>query len=143
MLGGLGAALLQGVHRGDAADLLPGVFLIPMAAVAFYFLFGRFIVDAKSREKTYYGVTNERVIIIRGLFSQQTKSLQLRALQEISLSQRGNGSGTITFGQSPFFGAFSMNGSWPGTGRFAPPSFEMIEGAKEVYDIIRNAQRAA
>jgi hypothetical protein len=27
--------------------------------------------------------------------------------------------------------------------RYAPPSFEMIECAKDVYDIIRAAQRAA
>jgi hypothetical protein len=42
------------------------------------------------------------------------------------------------------FGAFfPAGGSWPGAGRYAPPGFDMIEQAKEVCDIIRNAQRAA
>ena len=143
MLFGFGAALVEGVRGLDHTLLFPGVILIPIAAVVFYVVFGRFIVDAKGRERTYYGVTNERVVIIRGLLRQQIKSLQLRALQEVSMSKRSDGSGTITFGQPPFFGGFAMGGSWPGSGRFAPPSFEMIERAKEVYDIIRNAQRSA
>jgi hypothetical protein len=37
--------------------------------------------------------------------------------------------------------SFFPAGSWPGTGRYAPPSFDLIDRAKEVYDIIRHAQR--
>ena len=127
--------------RGPVPVIFP-LFGVPFVCVGLYLIFGRFFVDAKGRERTYYGVTNERAIIIRGLFSRQTKSLQLRAVADVSLSQRTDGSGTITFGQAPMFGAFSAaGGSWPGTGRYAAPSFDMIEGAKEVYDIVRNAQR--
>src|SRR6266436_215662 len=51
---------------------------IPFVLAGLYIVFGRFIVDAMSRAKTFYGVTNERVIIISGLFSRQVKSLNLR-----------------------------------------------------------------
>ena len=93
------------------------------------------------RAGTFYGVTNERIIIISGLFSQQTKSLQLRTLTDVSLAQRSDGSGSITFGPAAFMGGFFPRGSWPGAGRFAPPCFDLIDRPKEVYDIIRNAQR--
>jgi hypothetical protein len=115
---------------------------IPFVCVGLFFVFGRFILDASSRARTSYGVTNERILIVSGLFSQQIKSLQLRTVTDVSLSQRSDGSGTITFGPTNYMKNFFPAGSWPGTGRCAPPSFDLIERAKEVYDIIRNAQRA-
>jgi hypothetical protein len=38
--------------------------------------------------------------------------------------------------------SFMPGGSWPGAGRYAPPSFDLIEAAGEVYDIIRSAQKS-
>jgi hypothetical protein len=118
------------------------LFGLPFVAVGLYIIFGRFLVDAGNRARTYYGVTNERIIILSGFFSRQIKSLQLRTLTDVSLTQRSDGSGTITFGPTHPLGGFFAGGSWPGTGRYAPPSFDLIEGAKEAYDIIRNAQRS-
>ena len=115
---------------------------VPFVLAGLYIVFGRFIVDARSRARTYYGVTSERILIVSGLFTQQTKSLQLRTLTDVSLTQRGDRSGTITFGPTHHMGVFFPAGSWPGASRYSPPSFDLIERAKEVYDIIRNAQRA-
>jgi hypothetical protein len=99
-------------------------------------------VDARIRANTFYGVTSERVIIISGLFSQQTKSLQLRTLTDVSLTQRSGGIGTISFGSNPFMSNYFSGGSWPGSGRYAPPCFDLIDSPKEVYDIIRKAQKS-
>ncbi len=71
---------------------------IPFVLVGLYFVFGRFLVEAKGREKTYYGVTDERIIIVSGLFSRKVKSLNLRTLSDVSLTEKADGSGTITFG---------------------------------------------
>jgi hypothetical protein len=119
------------------------LFGLPFVCVGLYLIFGRFFIDARSRARTFYGVTNERIIIVSGLFSQLTKSLQLRTLTDVSFSQRSDGSGTITFGSTNYMNSFFPAGSWPGTRRYAPPSFDLIEGAKEVYDIIRKGQRVA
>jgi len=70
---------------------------IPFVLVGLYIVVGRFFVDARTRGRTFYGVTSERIIIISGVFSRQTKSLQLRTLSDISLTERADGSGTITF----------------------------------------------
>jgi hypothetical protein len=115
---------------------------VPFVLAGLYIVFGRFIVDARSRARTYYGVTSERILIVSGLFAKQIKSLQLRTLTDVSLTERGDGSGTITFGPMHYMNAFFPSGSWPGAGRFAPPSFDLIESAKVVYDTIRSAQIA-
>jgi hypothetical protein len=116
---------------------------VPFVLVGCYIVFGRFFVDARKRARTFYGVTDERILIVSGAFIQQIKSLQLRTLTDVTLTQRGDGSGAITFGPTQFMNSFTGGTSWPGTGRYVPPCFDMIEEAKEAYAIIRNAQRSA
>jgi hypothetical protein len=115
---------------------------IPFVLVGCYIVFCRFLVDAHNRARTFYGVTNERILIVSGTFTQQVKSLQIRTLTDVSLTQRGDGSGTIPFGPTYFANMFTGT-SWPGAGRYGPPCFDLIEEVREVYDIIRGAQRSA
>ena len=114
---------------------------VPFVAVGLYMIFGRFIIDAKRRSKTYYGVTNERVIIVSVLFGKKIKSLDLRTLSEISLDEKSDGSGTITFGLAP--GGYQWIGGmqFPGRGQQYVPAFEMIQNVKSVYETVRSAQR--
>ena len=115
---------------------------IPFVAAGLYFIFGRFFVDAWQRTRTYYGLTSERVVIVSGLFQRQVKSLALRGLPEVSLAESTDRSGTITFGSvPPMYGSFA-NPSWPGMASHLPPSFEMIDNARQVYGHIQTAQRA-
>ncbi len=94
---------------------------IPFVLVGLYIVLGRFIVDAMNRAKTFYGVTNERIIIITGLFFREVKSLNLRTLTDVSLSERGDGSGTITFGALYPMGRWMPGGSWPGARSICAP----------------------
>lgn len=114
---------------------------IPFVGVGIYVVLGRFFVDAASRARTYYALTDERVIIIiSGLVNRQTKSLPLRTLSDVTLTERADGSGTITLGLSTgMYGWFAGSG-WPGTGRYQPPAFDMIEDARRVYGLRREAQ---
>ena len=116
---------------------------IPFVLVGLYMIVGRFIVDAKQRAKTYYGITNERIIIVSGLGKRKVKSLNLSTLTDLSMEEGANGSGTIFFG--PANAAFGWLAGTPFNSRGVqpPPSFEMIRGAKAVYETIRNAQRAS
>jgi hypothetical protein len=116
---------------------------IPFLFVGVYITIGRFFVDAYIRGKTVYGVTNERVLIISGLINRTVKTLSLRNLPEITLEQRSDGSGTITFGSSVPFASWYRGFEWPGMNQRMPPAFDLIPDAKAVYDIIRQAQRAA
>ncbi len=113
---------------------------IPFVLFGLYMIFGRFFVDAKQRSRTAYGVTDRRVILIYGVFSKGLKSLPLKSLTEISLSEKSDGTGTVIFGpgQQPW-------GRWQGsrwfpTDGYESPCFESIPRAKEVYFTIRQAQ---
>ena len=81
------------------------------------------------RSRTYYGLTDERVIIISGLSSWTVKSLQVQTLTDVSLSEEASGIGAVTFG--------------PNVGRNPQPSFESIAGAREVFERICSVRREA
>ena len=116
---------------------------VPFVLIGIYLIVGRFFVEAKQRERTYYAVTTERVLIVSGLLRRTIKSLSLRTLTDVSLSESSNGEGSITFGaasaMSSMFWGFS---AWPGMNNQGP-RFDVIPNAKSVYDTIRAAQRTA
>jgi Bacterial PH domain len=114
---------------------------IPFVLVGLYLIVGRFFADARLRSRTYYGLTTERIVIVSGLFSRTTKSLQLRTLSEVSLAESRGGVGTITFGAvAPWWAG---GGGWPGSQRQVSPAFDSISSARDVYEKIRIAQKQA
>src|SRR5262249_50738831 len=113
---------------------------VPFVLVGLYMIFGRFFADSYQRARTYYGVTDERVIILSGLVSREVKSIALKSLNDISLNERSNGSGSITFGPSNPMYAMWSGTNWPGTAKKLAPAFELIAQARKVYNIIREAQ---
>ncbi|HEY3393526.1 MAG TPA: hypothetical protein VGK58_12520 [Lacipirellulaceae bacterium] len=114
---------------------------IPFVVIGLYLMVGRFWVDARQRAATTYGVTSERIIIISGLLSRNVKSLNIDALPDVSLSERSDGGGVITFLTAPYLHSWFVNAQWPGMGQHIVPNFELAERARDVYEIIRNAQR--
>ena len=114
---------------------------IPFMCVGVYIVFGRFLVEAKQRLKTHYAVTDKRIVIVSGLFTQNINSLNLRTLSDLSLSESGNGTGSIFFGggsaMSFMYRGFS---GWPGMSSRIGPHFQQITGARAVYETIRTAQ---
>jgi len=123
-----------------AVMIFLALFGVPVVLLGLYMIFGRFIVDARQRARTFYGVTDDRIIIVSGLFSQKLKSLNLRTLSDLAMSQKRDGTGTITFGPTHPFATFFGASSWPGAGSYAPPRFAFIPNVAEVYRIIRDAQ---
>jgi hypothetical protein len=135
-------ALLASNRGGGLIALVFPLFGVPFVVIGLYLLVGRFFVDAKARQRTFYGVTTERIVIVSGLFARRTRSLNLRTLGAMSLAERPDGSGTITFGPASPFGHWFAPGGWPGAAQFASASFEMIERAREVHDLIRQTQKS-
>ncbi len=114
---------------------------IPFVVMGLHLIAGRFLLDAKQRANTVFGVTNQRILIVAGLFSRKVKSLNLRTLSDVSLDERVNGSGTISFGPTNPFASWGRGMSWPGMP--TAPAFESIASARSVYEIIRKAQAGA
>ena len=107
--------------------------------IGLYFIAGRFVADAIIRGRTYYGVTDQRIVIING---QRVKSLPLKTLPVIDLVEGGKGYGTIYFGETSFFHIAGMWNSGRRSGPPPPPAFVGIPEARRVYDIIQNAVHA-
>jgi hypothetical protein len=102
----------------------------------------RLFLKAKQRANTFYGVSNERILIASGLTKKTVASHNLRTLNNLSLIQNSDGSGRITFGPSSLVGPWFGQLPWPGLEFFTGTHFDFVEDAKAVYQRIRNAQNA-
>jgi hypothetical protein len=129
-----------------ASSHAPGFFVlwgVPFVAVGVYVVIGRFLADALQRSRTFYALTPDRVLIVSGVFSRTIKSLSLGTLSDVTLTEGRGGRGSITFGPQGAFGsAFGGASSWPGA-HPRSPRFDLIDGAKDVYEQIRRAQQAS
>jgi hypothetical protein len=122
---------------GQPEAFLFSAFGIPFVLFGLYFIFGRFIVDAKMRSKTEYAVTNQRAIIQSGMLSRKIKTVNLQSIPDISYAERSDGSGTVTFGESTSSYSWATGGFYfPGMSSKQAPAFEMIPDVKRVYDLI-------
>jgi len=135
------AMALFGISKTSAPGVLFPIFGIPFVLFGLYFIFGRFFVDAKLRESAEYAVTNRRAIIASGIFSRNVRSINLQTTPEITLIERPDRSGTITFGSpSAAYGRWGQRDLlFPGTS--SQPAFDMIDDARTVYGIIEKAKQ--
>ncbi len=121
------------------------LFGVPFLLVGAYVAFGRFFVEARQRAKTYYAVTDRRVVVVSGLMSRTVKSLDLRTLHDVSMTEKKNGTGTVDFGgKSGFekmFGQFGGLGSF-GFNPMDSSSFQLIEQPREAYNKVLEAKRS-
>jgi hypothetical protein len=118
------------------------LFGIPFVLIGLYMIIGRFFYDAKKRAKTFYGLTDQRALIVSDLFSKSVKSLNLKTMSDVSLSEKPNGHGTIVFGQENQMMSMFMGGGFPGMVGSMTPKFELIENAKQVYNQLRAQQKS-
>jgi hypothetical protein len=112
------------------------LFGIPFVIIGLYLIAGRFFVDAWRRARTYYAVTQKRILI---LSRTSLKSLELRQLSEMGLKESRDGSGSLTFGPQLSLSQWNNNfGIWGGTP--VVPTFESIPAASQVHATVRRAQ---
>jgi hypothetical protein len=103
---------------------------IPFVLIGIHLLAGRFLIDALRRSKTFYGVTQDRVLIVTNLFFKNVESVGLRTLGEASLSERNDGSGSVLLRPVRY--------SAPGEDRvcYNPPTLDSIQEVRRVYELI-------
>jgi len=109
--------------------------------VGLYLIIGRFFVDSWIRQRTFYGVTGSRILILTEAPMRYFNTLDLGTLSDLELSAKADGIGTITFGpRSTRFG-WPDGLPWPNTRRYMPSRFELVDNAKIVYATIRDARK--
>ena len=95
---------VRGADRG-APSIFFVLWGIPFVLLGIYFIFGRFVYKYWRKKNTYYALTNRRALILtRGLFG-SFQSTYISNSQNIGLSMGARGTGSITFGNVPFWGA--------------------------------------
>ncbi len=122
------------------------IFVILWTIATYYAAFGRFFVDRWQRSLTYYAVTDRRAIILTRAGPDHIQSVYLNILKEVTYTRRSDGTGTLEFDRP---GYSTIQGRWDmWRGATFPwdnltPAFEMITGAREVRDLIVQAQQHA
>jgi hypothetical protein len=115
---------------------------IPFVVVGLYMIFGRFFYDSALRKKTWYGVTDRRLIIAKSLFNQTVNSFDFGTLTNLNLVERGDQSGDILFGTPGLLPGFA-NSSWPRSNRNAVvPGFYLLPDARQVFSRIQAARQS-
>jgi len=134
--GGVSVAALAAVSGGESVFAL--LFFVPFLLIGGFFAFGRFAVDIWQRRRTYYAVTDRRILILSGMWNRSVRALNLRTLTDISLTLHRSGRGSLTFGPESPFALYGRN--WPGMTRYAAPGFDGIEHPREIYALIHRTQ---
>lgn len=110
-------------------------FGLPFLIMGLYISVGRFVVEASTRRRLEYGVTDRRILIgKRG--SGSVRSIDLKHLPVLDLKERADGTGSIEFAASPV-GGFGLQLS--AVGIDPTPRFLRIANARTVYEIIARA----
>lgn len=123
------------------ASMLFALFGIPFILAGLILVFGRYFIDAKQRENTFYGITDERIIIKSGIFNKSIKSINLKTLSDIEYVEKKDGSGTISIGpKNPFVAWNSSMNWWPGMK--STPSLDMVQDVRKVYNRIIELQKS-
>ncbi len=125
---------------GSGVPLIFALFGVPFLAIGLVFTVGRFFIDAKQRENTFYGITEDRIIIKSGVFTKSVKSLNIKTLSDIEVEEKSDGTGTISIGprhpMTVWYGGMSW---WPGMK--GSPSLDYIDNVRAVYNQIISLQR--
>jgi hypothetical protein len=109
---------------------------IPFVLLGLYFIAGRFFVDAWIRKSVRYAVTNQRVLILRTVPNKKFIALAIDRIPELSLDEKGDGSGTIRFQQAASqFNGRNFSGWSPALD--ATPQFLAIPDVRDVFSQIQ------
>lgn len=128
--------LLGGGHPAPVFFLIWG---IPFVLVGQYFIWGRFLYKAYKNRRTFYAVTNQRVLILATTRSRRLQALFLDQLPTINKAVQSDGFGTLEFGFSPSWaGAYANSGMELFAGGYAPmaPAFYDIPDVEGVYQLV-------
>ena len=90
--------------KGGAPSAFMALWGIPFLVIGQYLIWGRFLYDGWLKRRTYYAVTNRRVLIMQNGWKQKTSWLHISAIPTVE--REGSTTGTLWFGPKyPVFGA--------------------------------------
>ena len=128
-----------GANSGESPDWFFKLWGLPFLLIGIYLIVGRFFHDASIRKKLIYGVTNQRILLLR---RSKMTSLDIHRLPRFEFSEHRDGTGTLVFEPNSMWSG-GMNGlSWwlPAAG--GAVQFFRIANPRKVYELIRDQTSA-
>ena len=127
---------------------------IPFVLVGQYLIWGRFIYDSWLKRRTYYAVTNRRVIVVQKGWNQKIVGAYLDSLPVLTKEGSNSGSGTLSFApNTSFFSAASTGNSssrrrynwsaWNAMNVGDTPIFRDIDNLDYVYRLVSDLREKA
>ena len=112
---------------------------VPFVVTGQYMVWGRFIYDWWKKQKTFYAITNKRILILTTVRGRNLVSLQLSSADMIDKTERPDGKGTLLFGM-PII-SYKSRQSFSFDGSDGRPSFRDIPDVRQTYNLITGLQQ--
>ena len=132
-------------HTGPSLFVLWG---IPFVVIGQYLIWGRFLYVGWKKTRTFYGVTNKRVLVLNAGNNRRVTDAFLSNLDSVSLSTRPDGIGTIEFVPEP-----EPQSTWGSSRSYRRSNqididlsrlvFFDISDARSVYQVIQSQRERA
>jgi len=132
------------VAKGGSGGLVfPLLWAIPFLVVGQYMIWGRFVYKHWRKRRTFYAVTNQRVLVVSGAGNGRLQGAFISQIPVINRTLRKNGTGTVEFGSVPYQTAMYANTGmdffgWPGN---QVPVFYDIRDAQRTYNLVLQLRR--
>lgn len=115
------------------------LFGIPFLVIGQYLIWGRFLYKAYRNRRTFYSLTNQRILIVTLTRTRRLQSLFLQQVPTINKSVRRDGRGSLEFGVLPYQSALYANSGMEfliGRTGLTVPIFYDIADVEAVYQLV-------
>jgi hypothetical protein len=110
---------------------------IPFVLISQYLIWGRFVYATWKKKRTFYAVTNRRVMVVQNGWSRITASAYLDTLPALMKETSSGKSGSLRFAtaESSWLSLFAWK-IWDNMSIGANPEFLDLEDVHAVYNIV-------
>ena len=126
----LGVGSLMEYSAIQSFDIFLMIFSLPFLLFGLYMVLGSIIYKNYQKKRTYYAVTNQRVLVLINSFSKKVESKLISQIPVLNKTVKKNGSGTIQFDNTGYMG--TGRNSY----RIEALSFDNIMDVDTVYRMI-------
>jgi len=120
----------MGYYAIQSFEILLIIFSLVFTLVGLYLVFGIIIYNNYQKKRTYYAVTNQRVIVLINSFNKKVESKLISQIPVLNKTVKTDGSGTIQFDNTGYKSVGSDSY------RIEALSFDNIMDVDTVYRII-------
>jgi hypothetical protein len=114
---------------------------VGVGSVSIYFVFGRFWLDARRRQRIHYTLTNQRVIICSGLIVPKKTVVDLASINNLSWESALHGRGHVLFApRSEAIAAWFHPGFNPWYLGLGVPAFELVDEPERLFELVRTGR---